>query len=67
MLVIPNTIKLLSLMKVFEYIEAIIGLDFHINKTAGQYEVSMSQEEFTALNDQLSITTNYRGHYVHIA
>ncbi|MDR3667393.1 MAG: hypothetical protein P4L35_11170 [Ignavibacteriaceae bacterium] len=62
MLVVPMTIKLMTLASLFSFIEGIANLEFTIDHSKGAYLISLSEQTFTKLNNFYNISF-YGGHY----
>ena len=60
MIVIPMTIKLMSLVLVMGFIEALTGtLDYTIDNSSGEYRIALSEAHFNTLNNQYNLTLQY--------
>ena len=60
MIVIPMSIKLLSLVLVMGFIEALTGtLDYTIDNSSGEYRIALSEDHFKILNNQYNLTIQY--------
>ena len=60
MIVIPMSIKLMSLVLVMGFIEALTGtLNYTIDNSSGEYRIALSETHFNTLNNQYNLTIQY--------